>query len=872
MGEVYRARDLKLHREVAVKVLPAAFHADADRLARFEREARTLASLNHPGIANVYGLEQLEGAHALVMELVPGEDLSQRIARGPLPVDEALPIARQIADALEAAHEQGIVHRDLKPANIKLRPDGTVKVLDFGLAKATDQASGLRPQASGEPDPTVTTPAMTAAGVILGTAAYMSPEQARGRVVDKRADIWAFGCVLFEMLTGRRAFEGSDLAETLGAVIHKSPPWDALPKLPAGVRPALERCLEKDPKQRARDIADVRLALAGAFSAPAEAPAGRRPRSPAMLALAALAGAIITAPLVWMARRPAAPSKALTRFAVAPASIHFGPFFSVAPDGRTLVFQSVEPLGGMTTWAHSFETGDTRQLDRIDRTFSSQFWSPDSHTFVYASAGLLKRATLDGGPPETISTVPGSFAGGSWSRDGTIIFGLTRGPLMRVTGNGSPPVPITRLDDARQELAHSNPWFLPDGRHFVYLRASRVADLSGVYVASLDDPPDRPAGTRIVATVASPVLAVEPGADSGHLLFAREGALIAQRFDLRSFSLTGEPVMIDRTVANLPTTYVQAWASTTGTLVYRRPDAISGGTPAWFDREGNEQGPLPGFEGKVVNNPSLSPDGHRLAVVIDRDLWVYDLTGRPPTRLTRSSLDQLYSPLWSRDGQFIVYEPGGSQGLKRLAADGSESTPRQVGPVGHYHAHGWSADGNDLLLAGLDLKINLWRPFRLPIDGSRPPEPLFEAPASVAGSAASPGEGFHGLAVTADGRWMAYVTDVTGAAEVWVRPFGRPGAPVRVSARGGIEPLWSRDGRELFYWEGDNLMRTGVTLKGDTFDFTPPTRLFQLRYPRVISQPPSYGIGPDGRFLILKVVPVPPPPISVILNWTSLAR
>jgi Tol biopolymer transport system component len=874
MGEVYRARDVKLHREVAVKVLPALFHADAERVARFEREARTLASLNHPGIANIYGLEELDGTHALVMELVPGEDLSQRLARGPLPVDEALAIARQIADALEAAHDQGIVHRDLKPANIKLRPDGTVKVLDFGLAKARDQASGFGPQASGGVDPTVTSPAMTAAGVILGTAAYMSPEQARGRVVDKRADIWAFGCVLFEMLSGRRAFEGSDLAETIGAVIHKTPPWEALPPTPPGVQPALARCLEKDPKLRARDIGDVRLALGGAFATSADAPAAtpRPRRSIAGLALAALAGAIVVAPIVWFARRPAPEPQAPIQFSfTAPGTVRLSSFFSISPDGMTMVFQANEPLGALATWTHSFATGQTRLVEGVERTFSSQIWAPDSRAFAYASGGQLKRVKLDGGPPEMISPVPGSFAGGSWAPDGTVIFGLTRGPLLRVTGTSTAPVPITTLDPARQEFSHSNPWFLPDGRHFIYLRASRVSDLSGVYVGSLDDPPDGPAGTRLVASSASPVFAATPGATSGHLLFARDGSLMAQAFDLRSLRLTGEPALIARGVATQPANYLQAGASANGRIVYRRPDAFAGGTPTWFDRDGNEKEAIPGFEDKIAAHPNLSPDGHRLAVIIERDLWVYDLTGRPPIRLTRVN-EALYSPLWSRDGSTIVFELGGSAGLRRLPSDGRTTTPQPLGPVGHYHAHGWSADGNELVMAGLDPQINRWRIFRMPLAGTPQPEPLFEPPGPAESSSASPGDGFYGVSITHDGRWLAYVSDVTGLSEVWVRPYGRPGAPVRISAHGGAEPLWARNGRELYFWEGNKLMVAAVTTSGETFDFKLPRPMFELHFPRVNAQPPTYDVAADGRFLLLKVIPLPPPPIEVILNWTSLAR
>jgi hypothetical protein len=484
MGQVWRARDAKLDRDVAIKVLPEAFAHDAERLARFTREAKTLAALNHPNIAHIHGLEESGGITAIVMELVEGEDLSQHIARAAIPLDEALPIAKQIAEALEAAHEQGIIHRDLKPANIKVRADGTVKVLDFGLAKlGQNLASDSRLQALGAPGgdlPTVTSPAMTQAGMILGTAAYMAPEQARGKAVDKRADIWAFGAVLFEMLTGKRAFPGEDLTDTLAAVVRAEPNWTLLPPgVPATLVTYLKRCLHKDPKQRIPDIAAMRLALEGAFETAAPpatqataAPRGRLPWMAAFAVAAALVAAMATSTVRHLreAPPPAAPEMRLeitTPATDAPLQ------FALSPDGRVLVFVASGD-GPSRLWLRRLDQTEARPLTGTEGA-TSPFWSPDSRSIGFFTGNSLLRTDLASGAPQALTTSTGFSSGGSWSADGTILFardGLA-GPLWRVAATGGEPVAVTRVDPPRQ-LGHRFPQFLPGGRQFLFYATWRA--------------------------------------------------------------------------------------------------------------------------------------------------------------------------------------------------------------------------------------------------------------------------------------------------------------------------------------------------------------------------------------------------------------
>jgi eukaryotic-like serine/threonine-protein kinase len=872
MGEVYRARDTRLDRDVALKLLPEEFAKSAERLARFQREARTLASLNHPHIAQIYGLEEQPHRVALAMEFVEGDDLARRLGRGPLALDEILPIARQVGDALESAHAQGIIHRDLKPANIKVRPDGTVKVLDFGLAKAVDQASG----AGGGPShgmslsPTMTSPAMTAAGVILGTAAYMSPEQARGKPVDRRADIWAFGCLLFEMLTSRRAFEGDDVASTIGASIHKEPPWTALPdSTPPALRSTIERCLQKDPRQRFHDMGDVRLSLDGAFSAPAPAVTGTpatpaRSRTLAVAVIAALSAAAAGL-IVWTLTRPTPVVRPPLRFQVPmPGGRPLANFFSLSPDGR-LMAMTLRGEDRPSLWIQSLETGDIRELTRGNAGNTSQAWSPDSRSIVYVGPSGLMRSDVAGTAPEVL--VPGvlNWTGAAWLPDETILYGRTTGGLMRVSAKGGTPVEVTALDADRQEVSHANPWVLPDGRHFLYTRTSRVAANSGIFVGSIDTPPRTQSHTRLIPSPQQAEYA--PGRDGspGHVLFVRNGDLMSQPFDERALQVSGDPVQVVEKIGIGPATYAHFWLSNTNTLIYRGDAAALGGVPTWFDHNGRELGPVSGTPIEHASHPRISPDGKRLALIVNTDLWVYDLGGRPPIRLTflEPNSATTYSPLWTPDGQSIVYEPSGSStaGLKMLPADGSNATPISVTPAGHFHPHGWSADGKELLTAFTSGPATTWDIMRVPLGTDGKPTPVVVTPKE---------DGFQGAALSPNKRFLAYASDLTGSTEIWVRPYPGPGAPERISPNGGIEPTWAQSGRELIYLEGNRFMSVKTTTDG-AFSFSAPSLLFETPVARVV-QPPSYDVAADGRLLVIKAPPIRQEPISVVVNWDQTIK
>jgi Tol biopolymer transport system component/tRNA A-37 threonylcarbamoyl transferase component Bud32 len=890
MGEVYRARDTKLGRDVALKILPATFLHDPERLARFRREAQVLASLNHPNIAGIYGLEESGSQTALVLELVEGATLADRLAartpeaesggsrprdskappargggapRG-LEIDDALAIARQIVAALEEAHGRGIVHRDLKPANISVRDDATVKVLDFGLAKLADPmaAGSTNAAANLANSPTVTTPAMTALGTILGTAAYMSPEQAKGRAVDKRADIWAFGCVLYEMLTGRRAFEGDDVTDTMAAILRGDPDWTALPaNLPAPIARLLRRCLVKEPARRLPDIGAARFELDDALSppagerAPAATPVAAPPRPvrrwPERVALAIVALALVGLAGWHFAERPA--PRPTYRFQLTPpADTLFAGGFSgasavVSPDGRFVVHRAFRTGGAVMLWLRDLQTMETRELAGTEAA-NSPFWSPDSRSIAFFADRKLKRVDVTGGTPQTLADLGPGIGGGSWSPDGsTILFnGGPQAGLQRVPATGGQPVLVTTIDTAAKEIAHILPTFLPDGRRFLY----RVIP-AGAYLASLDNA-ER---TRILDFDSSALYA-----PPGYLLFVRQDRLLAQRFDLSTGRLSGDPTPV---AANVSAQAIFA-VSPAGVLVYQTGSAQVGGTPAWIDRTGRQVGEI-GIGKGVVQFPRLSPDGQRLAVVADGDIWVHDLGGRPPIRLTFGGRESpAFSPLWTPDGRHLVYEMGSASavpGLYSLPADGSERTAARVSPEGHFHPHGWFRDGRELLAVEVTTTAT---PDIVAITMSEPfaKRPVVETPGT---------EGMGGAAVSPDGRWLAYVTDSTGASEIWVRPFPGPGVAVRISPEGGVEPVWSRSGRELFYRLGGRLMAVPVQA-GSEFQFSKPTVLFdgQFEYTRPGNQPPSYDVAPDGRFLLLKPpVAIQSQPITVVVNWAE---
>ena len=879
MGEVYRATDTKLKRQVALKVLPPAMVADPDRLARFQREAEVLAALNHPHIAAIYGLEESAGLTALVMELIEGDDLSQRIARGAMPIDEALPLAKQIAEALEAAHEQGIIHRDLKPANIKVRPDGTVKVLDFGLAKALDPPAGSAPSSS--MSPTLTTPAMTQAGMILGTAAYMSPEQARGKPVDKRADIWAFGAVLFEMLTGTRAFPGEDLTDTLAAVVRAEPNWTLLPP---GVAPALvtyvKRCLHKDPKQRIPDIAAMRLALDGAFET-AASPATVAPlpaRGAPVAWIAALAVAVLgmialAVPALRYLRETAPPE--LRVDLVTPAT-NRPEEFALSPDGRQLVFvASGEGIDRL--WLRTLATTTAQPLAGTEGA-SFPFWAPDSRAVGFFADGTLKRLDVGsggGGAPQTLAPVS-TARGGTWNADGVILFAPLFGPLVRVPASGGAPVAVTTLD---RQPSHRFPSFLPDGRHFLFY-AQGTPDTAGIYLGTLD----APATHRLTASDSAGVYlpsfspgALGPATPGGWLLWVRGGTLVAQRLDLPQAALVGDPLPVADAVRSNPVRNVAAVSVSASGLVAYRTGASSRRQLTWVDRAGKALGALGAPDENGLSSPSVSPDGHRAMVQRtlqgNQDLWLLD--GTRTSRFTfDAALDQF--PIWSPDGTRIVFSSSrpGTADLYLGAASrpGAEAlllaSPQIKTPTD------WSADGRFLLYYSIDPNDqgDLWV---LPMEGDPTPWVFLKTPFNERAGAFSP-----------DGRWVAYQSNESGRHEIYIRPFTGPGAPGagapaaggqwQVSTAGGIHPRWRSDGRELYYLSPSGAMiAASIAVTGTSVAPGAPVALFPTRVfggGTDSGQGRQYDVSRDGRLLLNTLLDEAVAPITLLQNWTPEAK
>jgi eukaryotic-like serine/threonine-protein kinase len=879
MGEVYRARDTKLGRDVALKILPPAFALAPERVARFRREAQLLAALNHPNIAGIYGFEDPSTSSgqapisALVMELVDGPTLADRLAQGALPLEETLPIARQIVAAIEAAHARDIIHRDLKPSNVKIRSDGTVKVLDFGLAKALDpardsglshrpQGAGLKAQANLSNSPTITSPAMTELGMILGTAAYMSPEQAKGRSVDERTDIWAFGCMLFEMLTGRRAFPGDDVSDTLASILKSEPDWSALADTtPPSLRRLIRRCVSKDLATRLPDIRVARLEIDDAISpdvdaAPSTSPTTNvRPTSwwPVAALIVTAAALLAILPVVVSHLRETPPPVSTVRFSVPPPSGRAFPpnaaFATVSPDGQHIAYCAVPSDLPSRLWLYSLATQDARELPGTDRACGG-IWSPDSRSIAFVVDGQLKRLDIAGGSVQTLAEVKVPTVGGSWNRDGIIILGTNSSGLLRVSAAGGELVPLTTLDAAKKEAAHILPQFLPDGRRFLFTAVPGNV----VKLGSLD------------SSTQSEVLKVGTHAwyaAPGYLLFARQGTLSAQRFDASTATVSGDPVPVAEGVRMFFGTWGLFSASENGTLVYESTDAAAGGTPIWVDRNGRSTPIVPeGLDG--AQYPRLSPDGRRIAVIRAGDLWVQDLAGRPPIRLTFDGKERRhFSPLWSPDGRRIVYETQSPSQLRVVPSDASSATSTTLGPDGHFHPYGWSAGGLELVAARLG-----------PNDIVALSMARESAPRDVVVSPAEEGTG--GLSMSPDGRWLAYAANPTGQTEIWVRPYPGPGAPVRVSPGGGAEPVWSRNGRELFYIDSPNGQLIAVSIQTQPeLRFSAPVALFNVRDFAFSSQPPSYDVAADGRFLMIRPAGNVAPgkrPLTVVLNWAAEMR
>jgi len=856
MGQVYRARDTKLLRNVALKVLPDSLANDPDRLARFTREAQTLAALNHPHIAHIHGLEESGGVRALVMELVEGDDLSQRIARGAIPIDEALPIAKQIAEALEAAHEQGIIHRDLKPANIKVRPDGTVKVLDFGLAKALGP-EGASATTDASMSPTFTTPAMTQAGMILGTAAYMSPEQARGRIVDKRADIWAFGAVLFEMLTGTRAFPGEDLTDTLAAVVKLDPTWDAVGAgVPARVRQVLRVCLQKDPRQRAQAIGDVRLALEGAFETAAPpvsasaTPAAPRGRLAWMIALgiAAVVIAALAVPALRHLREVPPSEPPVMRFTIAPpdgVTVTSAPMIS--PDGTRVVF-----AGGGALFVRPLDALAAQRLPATEGA-GFPFWSPDSLSIGFFASGKLKKVDVAGGPAVTLCDAPDG-RGGAWSRTGVIVFAPTLATgLQQVSAGGGTPAPATILDAATQAISHKWPQFLPDGEHFLYWNQAAPGS-TGIYVTSLGSK----TSTLLVLTDARAEYA-PPGA----LLFLRGTTLMRQPFDTAGLRLTGDAAPVAEDIA-LPGSNDAAFSvSHTGVLAYSTGQAAAIRRLVWVDRRGGVT-PLALAPG-VYDSPALSPDGQQIVLIV-RDatgahLWVYDIARGTLGKRTFEGRDNSF-PIWTRDGTFLTF--GRSGPLMRVRADGSGTAEPLV---------------TDAQLPGVKMATS-WSPDSrlLALQSGQPGDVFVRDAEGTLHPTLTTSAGEREGRFSPDGHWLAYRSNETGRWEVYVQSYPPGHGKWQISTDGGGQGMWAPTGRELFYKSGNRMMVADVEL-GATFKAGTPRVLFEMPLPdRAPDNPDRFGVTPDAqRFLVLTTATgekgaASTPPITVVLNWAQALR
>ena len=863
MGEVYRATDTKLGREVALKLLPEAFASDPERLARFEREAKLLASLNHSGIAHLYGFDAVplaDGtkAHVLVMELVEGEDLAARLKRGPIPLDEARGIAKQVAEALEEAHEKGIVHRDLKPANVKLTPDGKVKVLDFGLAKAWTAADGATSSADLSQSPTLAQTG-TAAGLILGTAAYMSPEQARGRAVDKRADIWAFGVLLFEMLTGRRLFEGETVSDTLAAVLKTEPDWGALPaSTPHAVRALLRRCLERDAKLRLRDIGEARVAL-GDTSSGHVTPVAQDPsrasvswHSPAtwvtltLVALAAAAAGLRLSPRL----RPAAP-RAVTRLQITlpPGQVlsgNGGP--TISRDGRALAYAARDESGVARLYLRALDTFEASVVPESEGA-QAPFFSPDGRRVGFFARAKLLTAAVAGGPPTPIADASSHPLGGTWGDDDTIVFGpaLSVG-LLRVPSSGGKPQQLTEPDEGANGYAHGRPQFLPGGRSlFFTLWGASSAEERGPALLSLE----KGTWTHVASGMWSARYA-----RSGHLLLSGPRGVRAARFDPdRPQPTNPQTFVVDEVFSTLA--WSDSWfsVSDTGTLAYVPGDTTLGRL-AWIERDG--QVSLVSDSVVSLSDACVSPDGERIAFQ-DRDdnLWTLDLRRGTRIRLTLDGDGANAYPVWSRDGSHVLFASNRSGDWEITSAPaGGGAATRVLTRKGNQFPLSVASDGTVLFNERVKGKAAAVLS-TLSRDGTV--TPYLDSPSSTVGGQLSP-----------DGRAVAYVSDETGRDEVYVRPFGREGAAATVSTDGGTAPRWSPDGREIFYRRGDAFLAASVTSAGGTLTASDSRKLFEVRAaPGRTTIQAGYSVSPDGRrFLVHLLDPrAVPTKINVVLDW-----
>jgi Tol biopolymer transport system component len=863
MGEVYKARDTRLDRTVAIKVLPDHLSSSPELKQRLDREARAISQLNHPHICSLYDVGTQDGTAFLVMEFLEGETLAERLTRGTLPLNQTVKIAVDIADALDRAHGAGIVHRDLKPGNIMLTSAGA-KLLDFGLAKPTGiaEAGSAIPPVSAAVTTTSPSPAhspLTTYGTIVGTVQYMSPEQLQGKEADSRSDIFSFGAVLYEMATGRRAFAGKSQLSVASAILESDPEpigkW--LPLAPPALEHIVARCLAKDPMERWQAIRDVRIELEWV---PKSMPAGAPRPGTAMKLWASVLGAAGVALVAGIvAARLTSPNlpTTVTRTYVLPpanAAFHFvgnaGEPVMISPDGKALVYGALSD-GQTELWVQSLDSLTPERLRGTERAMFP-FWSPDGRYVAFFADGKLKKIDVVGGAPETICDAPVG-RGGSWSSDGTILFSPTPATgLYRVAAQGGTPVQVTHLDESRGETTHRWPEFLPDGRHFLYLAAnpasSETDESNVIYLGSLDSSTQ----IRIAPARSNPVYA------DGHILYVHSGTLYALPFDARNFKVTGDPAPVARDVQIDPAFSRATFAaSRTGVLVYGL-----GGSNAdvrqltWFDTTGRKV--------ETLGNPQrifdirLSPDGRKLAMSVDTgrlDLWLFDLDRQTITPFTRGTGEHF--PVWSPDGKQIAYNTD-KEGVLIAAADGSGSA-HLISSDKSLHVTDWSRDGKYLLITRVTQKLEIWA---ISLEGDRRPFPVVVNETNNTDASFSP-----------DGNWIVYDSPQSGRSEVYITRFHAPGPRYQVSAAGGDLPRWGRDGRTVFFLDPIRLefMAAETRIDHDSLIVGRPRTLFSPK-PSIsyLSADYSYDIAPDGnRFLLLTGVEEQPTRAAIVTNWTA---
>ena len=868
MGEVYLARDLEIGRDVALKVLPPTFAAEKERLQRFQQEACAAGALNHPNILSIYDVGKHDGSPYLVSELLEGETLRTRIANTPLGQRRAIDYALQIAHGLAAAHEKGIIHRDLKPDNIFITNDGRVKILDFGLAKLT-QVDGDQSQTDIPTRRVDTNP-----GVVMGTVGYMSPEQLKGRTVDQRTDIFAFGAILYEMLSGRRAFHGESAAETMSAILKEDPA--DLSATNTTVSPTLVRlvnhCLEKQPDARFHSARDVAFALEGISvssgsvethpaveAVPVRSWAARH--KPWIVAGVLAALLLAALPFVWLQFKRPAEQPPLVRLTIAPPEKGVVSTLSVSPDGRRVVYGAANAEGKNVLWLRSLDSLTAQPLPGTENPFFTTFWSPDSRYvgFVSSSDNKLKKIDLTGGPPQVLANAPNG-RGGTWNRDGVIVFApAAEGPLYRISASGGEVTQVTTLDESRQDVSHRYPWFLPDGRHFLFMVRGATADATAIYLGSLDSKETKKLVDAESGAVYSP---------PGYLLYIRDGNLVAHSFDVDTLELSGEASIVADALVGLDLTsnLGRYSVSQNGVLVYYTGIEFDKAQLEWVDRNGKQIATLGGPAG--YGHLRVSPDEKRLAFgrrdpATRWDIWLIEFERDSLARFTFDSGTEVF-PVWSPDGTRIAYSSNREGQLniyEKLSTGVGNDRELLRQPGEPKFVNDWSPDGQFIVYHALSGKTraDLWV---LPLTGDRKPYPFLQTQFGEREARFSP-----------NGRWLAYTSDETGPRELFVQSFPPGGGKWQISQGGGGPPEWRADGKELFFVSGDKLMAVDVKTDGDAFEAGIARPLFYLRGPALpgAGGVPAFEASNDGKRFLIAVSAQEQTftPITVVLNWTA---